>query len=182
MAERRIFITDEDIAKRISHELKLRGRDATNVYELKIKGKKDPVVLDALHERFADRDWVLITADDHLPADHADDVARLRPTLAIMDPQRDAGFTREEWHHEIVHRWAHVIEEQASGTVRRYSASTHVAWNQPRRIRPVPKKHPAPASASKDNTEGTRCRPEYAGGTPRSGRSNMKRRLVHAAS
>lgn len=154
MAERRLLITDEDIAKRISHELKLRGRDATNVYELKIKGKKDPVVLGALHERFPDREWVLITADDHLPADHADDVARLRPTLAIMDPQRDPGCTREQWHHEIVHRWAHVIEEQALGTIRRYSASTHVAWTQPRRVRPVTKKRPAPPSDSQGPQKG----------------------------
>lgn len=148
MAERRLLITDEDIAKRISHELKLRGRDATNVYALKIKGKKDPVVLHILHERFGDREWVLITADDHLPADHADDVARLTPTLAIMDPLRDPGYTREEWHHEIVHRWAHAIEEQALGTIRRYSASTHVAWTQPRRVRPVDRKRPTPDSQS----------------------------------
>jgi hypothetical protein len=37
-------------------------------------------------------------------------------------------LTDDHWERDIVHRWAHVMEQQERSTVRRYWPGTHVAW------------------------------------------------------
>ncbi len=106
-----------------------------SVSSLGLTGSSDPDLLDKLDGQVDD--WVLITADDALPDGHADVVARVRATIATINPEREYGWQLEAWRREVVHRWAHVMHEQESGGVRRYSLRRHGVW-RPRRRRPRP--------------------------------------------
>jgi len=80
---------------------------------------------------------VLVTADDALPYSHAEAVRRVGATVATINPEREIGWSLEEWRREIVHRWAHAIQEQGDGTLRRYTLRRHSDWRA-RRRRPSP--------------------------------------------
>jgi len=128
----RLLAVDENLNKRIAAELKRRGRNARSIAELKLRGKKDPELLEALLA--LDPDCVLITGDDAMPATHAEDLARLRPTIAIVLPwDPNSSLEEPEWEHEIVQKWAHLVEAQPSGTVYRYSPSGRRKWTKRRR-------------------------------------------------
>jgi hypothetical protein len=131
----RLLVVDEGLSKRIQAELKRRGRTAKSVASLGFKGLKDPNLLEELHQ--IDPGCVLITGDDAMPASHAEELARFRTTLAIVgpyDPTR--GLALNQWEHEIVQKWAHAIEEQRRGTIRRYTMAGSRIWKA--RKRPDP--------------------------------------------
>jgi hypothetical protein len=128
------LVLDENLNPRLATELSRRGRDATRVQELGLRGSADPQLLDKLDGQLDT--WVLVTADDALPKSHAEAVQRVRATIATINPEREAGWPLETWRREIVHRWAHAMQEQAAGTIRRYTLRRHGIW-RPRRRRPV---------------------------------------------
>jgi hypothetical protein len=74
--------------------------------------------------------WILLTADDALPEDHAAALAAVGGTVATINPERETGWGIDEWRREIVHRWAHVVHDQEPGTVRRYSLRRHGVWRR----------------------------------------------------
>jgi hypothetical protein len=83
-------------------------------------------------------DWVLFTADDRMPFEHADAVAASGHALATVDPRRTEGYARTlELRREIVHRWAHMGQGQPAGVIRRYSLNSHRKW-RPRKHYRVP--------------------------------------------
>jgi hypothetical protein len=129
------IVIDASLNKRIATELKRRGRDAIALSELELRHAKDPELLHALAEHFGNRLWVLVTADDNLPAAHADVVAEVSATIATIDPKRSAIYAEDEdaWGREVVHRWAHVMERQPRGSVRRYSERGGRKWSPRRR-------------------------------------------------
>ena len=135
MATPATLVIDASLNKRIATELKRRGRDAIALSELELRHAKDPELLHALAEHFSDRLWVLVTADDNLPAAHGDVVAEVSATIATVDPKRSVIYAEDEdaWGREVVHRWAHVMERQPQGSIRRYSERGGRKWSPRRR-------------------------------------------------
>ncbi|HET6551858.1 MAG TPA: hypothetical protein VFG79_25540 [Solirubrobacter sp.] len=131
----RTLVVDENLPKRLATELTYRGRNSVSVGSLGLKGSLDPDLLRNLQAQLGD-DWILITADDALPEDHADALAEVGGTVATVHPDREPGWGVDAWRREIVHRWAHAIHEQARGTVRRYSLRRHAIWRRRLHRRP----------------------------------------------
>lgn len=133
----RLLIIDASLSTRLAGELRDRGRNSKSLAEVGDKHAEDPDLLKFLGDQFPEA--VLVTADDHMPSDHAEAVADYSSTLAIVDPlikpPYDPDQDVEEWRREIVHRWAHRMETLESGQVRRYSLNRSDPWKQPRRIR-----------------------------------------------
>jgi hypothetical protein len=129
------LVIDADLNKRIATELKRRGRDAVGVSELQMRHALDPDLLRALAQLFHDEHWVLVTGDDNMPAVHADVIAEVKATIATIDPRRPSPYADNEdgWGREIVHRWAHLMERQPSGMIRRYSEGGSRRWTRRRR-------------------------------------------------
>lgn len=128
-----LLVIDADIDNRVATELKARGREAIAASELKAHRMKDEPLLRALADRLGEPStWVLLTGDDAMPDDHADVLAELRVTLATIDPRRPPGTGEDAWRRDVVHRWAHAMGEQRTGTIRRYSIHRHGLW-KPRR-------------------------------------------------
>jgi hypothetical protein len=128
----RIIVIDENLNKRLATELSYRGRNATSVAALGLRGSSDPELLLKLDSQLDD--WVLVTADDALPEDHAEQIEAVGATVAAVDPNRYPAWHLEAWRREIVHRWAHAIHVQQAGTARRYGLLRHGPW-RPRRRR-----------------------------------------------
>lgn len=135
MATPATLVIDASLNKRIATELKRRGRDAIALSELQLRHAKDPELLQALAEHYGERPWVLVTADDNLPAAHADVVAEVNATIATIDPRRSVAYADDEdaWGREVAHRWAHMMERQPMGSVRRYSDRGGRKWLPRRR-------------------------------------------------
>jgi hypothetical protein len=124
-----VLIIDESLAKRLATELTNRNREAVSVAKLGFRGTKDPELLAKIALRFRDQPWILVTGDDHLPADHAEAVLETAATIATVDPRRNPAYsTQESRKREVVHRWAHVMQLQTAATVRRYSVHGHRVW------------------------------------------------------
>ena len=134
MASGATLVIDASLSNRIATELKLRGRPAIAASELKLHRVLDPVLLRGLSAHFADAPWVLVTADDAMPAEHPDLLAELGVTLSTIDSRRPGDYPSDDpWGREIAHRWAHVMAAQAAGTIRRYSESGGRTWTRRRR-------------------------------------------------
>ncbi len=127
----RTLVIDENLPKRLATELRNRGRDSSSVSQLGLRGSQDPQLLSQLAGQLDD--WVLVTADDRLPLEHADAVRTVGATIATIHPDREAGWSLDAWRREIVHRWAHAMHQQPPGTARRYSLHRQATW-RPRRI------------------------------------------------
>jgi hypothetical protein len=131
----RLLVIDESLSKRISTELSRRARSAKTVAELGLRGWRDPELLERLNE--IDSNCVLVSGDDAMPATHAADLSRLRTTVAIVAPlDPSSSMTEPAWEHEIVQRWAH-REEQAPGTIVRYSLTGGRRWTLRKRAQRI---------------------------------------------
>jgi hypothetical protein len=135
--DRTLFI-DASLPNRLASELVKRGRIAVAASELSAHRLEDPELLDWLAERFAGLSWVLVTGDDAMPAEHGEQLERLRFTVATVDGRweplvRDGISTQDHWNHEVVHRWAHVMALQQPETIKRYSRDTYRRWTRRRR-------------------------------------------------
>jgi len=130
-APTRVIVVDENLPKRLSTELGNRGRNAVSVSQLGLRGSLDPDLLHNLQAQLDD--WVLVTADNDLPDEHAAAVAIVDATVASIEPRREPGWGVDAWRREVVHRWAHAYHEQAAGSVRRYALRTNRVWTARRR-------------------------------------------------
>jgi hypothetical protein len=129
-----LIVIDEDCSTRLPAELVKRGRQATSVQRLGLKGLDDSPLLRAL-DKALKKPWVLFTGDDTMPYEHAETIAVLGATIATIDGEhkricasKSIAMGQEEWRHETLHRWAHVIAVQKPGAVRRYSPFQHRLW------------------------------------------------------
>lgn len=135
----RTLLIDESLDKRLATELSARGRPSRSHAQLGTTGRVDEVVLQRLAE--LEFDWVLVTADDAMPLEHATRIRNMGATIATIDGaamekwRKRGALTQEEFKSETVHRWAHKMADQAAGTVRRYSPNTNLGWTPPRRRR-----------------------------------------------
>jgi hypothetical protein len=137
----RVLVIDENLNPRLARELRNRGRRAVAVEDLRLKSALDPELIEKVFELYDGP--VLITADDAMPAEHGALLAKVQATLAVVKPwvreEAHSGNwegqdhrSEEEWSQEIVHRWAHTIQAQRAGTIRRYSVASHAIWRRPR--------------------------------------------------
>jgi hypothetical protein len=130
----RLLIVDACLDKRLASELRKRGRNARGGTDINLPTLDDDL-LDAIAA--LDPEAVLITGDDDMPAEHQIALQRTGITVAIVDPILAAGFSQSAWPHEVVHRWAHRMEEQAQGTIRRYNLA-NLIWTDRKRRPPKP--------------------------------------------
>lgn len=138
----RVLVIDESLNPRLAKELRNRGRQSRPVQDLGLKGSPDAELIRRVFALYDDP--VLVTADDFMPAEHASALSTVNGTVATIRPwiaadaltdewdgqqRRDQG----EWEEEIIHRWAHAMQAQRAGTVRRYGPAAHAIWRRPRR-------------------------------------------------
>lgn len=123
----RTLVIDEGLDSRLAAELERRGRRAVSVSALGLLGSSDPELLRALDAQVAD--WVLVTADEHLPLEHAAALAAVTATVATIEPERDpAAWPLAAYRREVVHRWAHAMHAQPRGSRRRYGLTRRGSW------------------------------------------------------
>lgn len=127
----RVLLIDADLNKRLAAELRRRGRQAHAVSEFLPEGTLDPDILRYASATFVDA--VLVTGDDAMPWEHGDVVAETKATIAVIAPGHPHDPNEDAREREIVHRWAHRIQDQATGTVRRYHLTGPVRWTPRRR-------------------------------------------------
>ena len=129
MSPERLLVLDASLSRRIATELKGRGRSAASAAELGLARATDPELLRGLGRRLGGQPWVLVTADDFLPAEQADLVAALGVTVATVQGQgRARGVDEERFARETCHRWAHAMAAQRAGSARRYSPAANRPW------------------------------------------------------
>jgi hypothetical protein len=88
----------------------------------------DPLLIRALSSRSGLGDWVLVTGNDGMPAEHPRVFERFNPTVATIDPRQPETVTEVEWRTDVAQRWAHAMQAQDRGTVRRYSIGGSRIW------------------------------------------------------
>ena len=106
----RLLQLDEGLPRRLAAELSARGHPAQALRELADAPTTDAEVLCALGP-----DRILVTTDEGMPREHRSLLRELHATVAIVHADGEAAKR------ETVHRWAHVMAAQPTGTVRRYS-------------------------------------------------------------
>lgn len=144
-----MLIIDESLNPRIAAELNKRGRNARSVASLGYRGLKDPELIYALVADYPEA--ILVTADDQMPAVHADVLRATKVTIATVSPERAAGYSPEQWEREIVHRWAHKMEVQARGSIRRYTLVGGRVWRVRKRPAEI-QDDPRTADAAEDRS------------------------------
>lgn len=135
----RLLVVDESLTTRLGRELRARGRQATTVAQLQLKGSKDPELLPALATVLAAQgvdvdSWTLVTADDAMPDEHGALLGRLGLAVATLRPwdEVDTELDQEAYKREVVHRWAHRMATHDNGEVRRYWMTSHRRWTSRR--------------------------------------------------
>jgi hypothetical protein len=131
----RLLVVDADLPNKLAGSLAKRGRRAISAKELGLADNvKDPELLEGLAKRYGrDGDWVLVTGDDAMPAEHGQLLIQLRATVATITPARPEDVREHEWSIDVTQRWAHSMQKQAAGTVRRYTFDGSKPWTPRRR-------------------------------------------------
>jgi hypothetical protein len=131
----RLLVIDADISKRVATELSNRARRAVSAYQLDLATNvQDPELLVALAEQFGDAvPWVLVTGDDTMPAEHGPVIHETQATVATIHPDYPDTMTEHAWRFDVIHRWAHAMQAQPPGSVRRYAANGSGVWKPRRR-------------------------------------------------
>jgi hypothetical protein len=147
-----LIVVDESLDLRLAEEISGRGREATSHEEVGTTGLEDEPMLRKLAADLGGRHWVLVTADDAMPAEHAEVIEELQVTIATIhgDYKRvcdahDLTMTQEQFRRDSVHRWLHIIAAQERGEIRRYTPVGHAPWRA--RIRHEKKAERAAARA-----------------------------------
>jgi hypothetical protein len=119
--DRRRVLLDEDISRKLAHELRKRGRaDATAVFDQGLGASKDGQLFKALRSL---GDCVLVTWDNKMPVVHAAELEHHAVTLAVVDRRpyhRRWSGSEDAYVRDVVHRCLHRIETQPVRTVKVY--------------------------------------------------------------
>lgn len=135
MSRDRLLVIDADLPKRLAPALGYRNRNAITAAALGLADNvKDPELLRALAANYGGkREWVLVTGDDGMPAEHGEVILETAATIATIHPEYPEGMTQHAWRIDVVQRWAHAMQDQAARTVRRYTLSGSQLWRPRRR-------------------------------------------------
>lgn len=125
-----LLVLDASLSRRLAGELKGRGRAAVAVAEVGLARAGDAELLRSLARRYQSQRWVLVTADDSLPEEQSDLIEELGVTVATVEWRVVAPTGgREQAARDTCHRWAHAMDTQPPGTLRRYSPDRNRAWS-----------------------------------------------------
>lgn len=135
----RLLIVDESMSSRISTMLGRRGRPTMSHKGARTSGLQDVPMLRKLEK--IEEPWVLVTADDKMPSEHAKIIAEIGATIATIDGHWEqliaqhglCQTTEDQFHWETVNRWAHVMQAQQDGEIRRYNPIRHNKWTPRKR-------------------------------------------------
>lgn len=135
MSRGRLLVIDACIGKALAARLRDRGRNAVSTSSLGLaKDVKDPELLRGLAALYDDsEDWVLITGDDSMPAEHGPVIHETAATIATILPEWPEDVSEYQWLTDVIHRQVHVIQEQAPLAVRRYTLNGSRVWRPRRR-------------------------------------------------
>ena len=85
-------------------------------------------------------EWVLVTADDRMPFEHYSAIAESVSTIATIDGEwekcckkNDLQLNQQQFQRETIQRWAHILSEQSTGSIRRYSPVRNTEWTTRRK-------------------------------------------------
>ena len=124
-----LLVIDASLSTRLGTELRNRGRGACSLASLGLKVWKDEPMLRALVDRVSEP-YVLVTADDSMPATHRPVIDETATTIATLDSRWwRSGLAQEQYKCEVVHRWAHLMARQRPGTITRYAINSHRPWS-----------------------------------------------------
>jgi hypothetical protein len=128
-------VIDACIGKAMATRLRDRGRNAVSTAAIGLaRDVKDPEVLRGLADLYnGDQEWVLVTGDDSMPAEHGPVIRETLATVATILPEWPGGVTEYEWLTDVIHRQAHVMQTQAPQSVRRYTFESSRVWRPRRR-------------------------------------------------
>lgn len=134
MGRERLLVIDADLPKRLAPTLGSRNRNAISAAALGLADNiKDPELLRGLAENYNGvREWVLVTGDDGMPAEHGEVIGETCATIATIHPDHPEDMTQ----HACESTWfigGLTPEEQTPQTVRRYSLSGSHIWTPRRR-------------------------------------------------
>ncbi len=130
----RLLVIDASLSNKLASQLSGRGRKSVACSDLGLEQWKDPPLLNELAQLYAMEPWIMVTADDAMPFTHRLIIADLKITIATIRPCPLKGPVVEEWKKESVHRWAHKMQEQVEGSIRRYQpGNVPRQWTTPRR-------------------------------------------------
>ena len=114
-----------------------RGRRASSAQAHGWENELDRVLLPKLAACYRGQDWMLVTSDDAMPAEHGRLIQSLgQLTIATLDGDFPEGMDQEEYKCEVIHRWAHTMQGQPGHTIVRYGLKTHHIWT-PKKKKPV---------------------------------------------
>ncbi len=131
MSRDRLIVVDACLSKRLAAQLRERKRQAVSAASLDLDQHLDPDLLRELAQR--KRSWVLVTGDDSMPAEHGSVIIETRATIATIHPEYPREMTEHHWRMDVVQRFAHTMQSQEPGTVRRYALNGSVPWTPRRR-------------------------------------------------
>jgi hypothetical protein len=130
----RLVVVDADLPRRLASGFRERKREAVSAAELGIDGFKDPELLRDLAARYnGKREWVLLTGDDAMPAEHGSVIIEARATVATIHPEYPEEILEHHWRVDVAQRWIHAMQQQQLETVRRYSIDGSQPWKPRRR-------------------------------------------------
>ncbi len=135
----RLLLIDACISNKVALILRNRGAESLSLSHLGLKDLGDPAILRVIDDEYPE--CVFVTADDHMPVEHHEEVELFRPTLAIIDPKVGKGYEQqtdeEAWKWEVCMRWAHRMQDQEPHTIKRYNAGGGRTWRKPRTPRSI---------------------------------------------
>lgn len=134
---------DACLGKALAARLKDRGRNAISSASIELATSvEDPELLRGLADRFNGKcEWVLVTCDDAMPAEHGDVIRETEATIATLHPEMPEGIEEYAWYTDVIHRQAHVMQRQTPQTVRRYTFDRSGLWRPRRRHAMLIRRH-----------------------------------------
>ena len=87
------------------------------------------------------QEWVIVTGDDAMPTEHGEVIHETQATIATVRLERPDGMSEYEWLTDVIHRQAHVMQQQAPQSVRRYTFDASRVWHPRRRHVMLIKRH-----------------------------------------
>ena len=121
-----LLVLDEQLAgKNLVAALGARGIDVATLADFGVTGRPDPDVVRTIDRRHSEM-WVLVTMDLNIVEEHPGFDWHRYALAWIMVREELRGSAFEASKHDVVHRHAHQIVEQARGDHHTYTATQRI--------------------------------------------------------